>query len=472
MIHNRTILLLLIFYCCIACSRAFNPNIDRGAAYYYEDGFPEIRVLAIGYLSPTDQAYVNITSDIVYSSLIYRSVDDQNLATITVTTMITGKDEGSTFTNTNRETLDLEKQDDSYSRSLEVYTIENDIYVPAGNYHIAVTVTDETTGKQTLRETEAFIPDPGYEGIHLTSVRLLGKDLGLENPKYSPITTYDVPARHDSLLFTYQLMNNRQNNPLIITSRLLKFDSDSVSAVPMNHNNYSSSSLPYKGIDYSQYEVLQQIPRVVDPSGIVDIDFQTPLLAEGNYRFEIFSDDLDKDQFYRARDFSIKPDNYPTLRTPRELAEPLVYLMDRRDHERLMSISDPDSLKAAIDRFWITNINNSARAKSVIQKYYERVEEANKQFSNYKEGWKTDLGMIYILFGQPWYVESRLKRMYWSYSYDRTDPRLNFYFEAPRIRNEFFPFDHYLLIRHRDYYNVQYQQVQLWLTGQILTTNI
>jgi GWxTD domain-containing protein len=154
------------------------------------------------------------------------------------------------------------------------------------------------------------------------------------------------------------------------------------------------------------------------------------------------------------------------------LAEPLAYLMGRNDYRDLMAIEDPDSLKEAIDRFWLENVGSMNRARNVISLYYERVEQANKQFSNFKEGWKTDMGMIYILFGPPWYVERRLNRMQWSYSYDRTDPSYNYYFEKPRMRNEFFPFDNYLLQRSQGYFNLQYQQVQLWITGQILNTNI
>jgi len=108
----------------------------------------------------------------------------------------------------------------------------------------------------------------------------------------------------------------------------------------------------------------------------------------------------------------------------------------------------------------------------VIEKYYQRVEEANKQFSNFKEGWKTDIGMMYILFGPPWYVERKLNMMFWSYAYDRSDPRYNFFFEQPKVKNEFFPFNNYLLDRNQGYYNIYYQQVQLWLTGQIMRRDL
>ena len=84
--------------------------------------------------------------------------------------------------------------------------------------------------------------------------------------------------------------------------------------------------------------------------------------------------------------------------------------MREDDHEKLMAISDPKQQKLAVDRFWLSNIKNTNKAIQIIELFYERVEEANKQFSNYKEGWKTDMGMMYILFGPPWYVENTLGR--------------------------------------------------------------
>ncbi|MGM0506493.1 MAG: GWxTD domain-containing protein, partial [Bacteroidota bacterium] len=136
--------------------------------------------------------------------------------------------------------------------------------------------------------------------------------------------------------------------------------------------------------------------------------------------------------------------------------------------EKILAIEDPDSLKAEVDRFWLSNVGSQSQARQVISLYYERVEQANKQFTNFKEGWKTDMGMMYILFGPPWYVDTRLNEMLWSYAYDRSDPRYNFIFRRPRGVSEFFPFNNYLLQRDQSYFNIQYQQVERWLSGTIL----
>jgi GWxTD domain-containing protein len=40
-----------------------------------------------------------------------------------------------------------------------------------------------------------------------------------------------------------------------------------------------------------------------------------------------------------------------------------------------------------------------------MEEYYAKVEYANKHFAHYIEGWRTDMGMVYIVFGAPNNVE-------------------------------------------------------------------
>lgn len=146
--------------------------------------------------------------------------------------------------------------------------------------------------------------------------------------------------------------------------------------------------------------------------------------------------------------------------------------MEKDEHEELMAITNSSQLKQEIDRFWLKNIKNQRKAQNVIELYYERVEEANKQFSNYKEGWKTDMGMMYILFGPPRYVTTSINDVIWSYSTNLADPETNFLFRNPKVKSKFYPFDNYILQRNQQYFSIHYQQVQDWLSGDILRDNL
>lgn len=404
----------------LSCSRAVNPNIERGSDYYFEDGHPELRISALGFLNEEDEAVISVAADVVQGSLIFREQEGVNRADIELEVRVVGID-GTSFSDSYTTQMSVDNRTGTYVTSQDVLQFTHEMTVEPGNYEVYITVYDQSSENSTTRMSETYIPDPHDDVVNLTAVQLLGVDLNSEQG-YHPVTTYDVSTSIDSLRFVVQVTNNRSEDPLTVNSRLYKFEADDSPARPMSFNNYTPSSLPYKGIDYGSREVMEETRRVIEQPGSVVIEYRLERPDEGNYRFQVTTGGADSEELFKARDFSVKGENFPAIQTARELAEPLIYLMGEGDHKKMMEIEDPDSLKEAVDRFWLSNVGSMNQARHVISMYYERVEEANKQFTNFKEGWKTDMGMMYILFGPPWYVERRLNQMQWSYSYDGVIP--------------------------------------------------
>lgn len=464
-------LYLLILSFALSCARSFNPDIERGSSFKFREGYPEVRISAIGFLDEGDEPGIDVTAEIVYGSLIYKEVEDSLSASFTIEIQIVPEENTNEVSKVQQETISLVRQNSNIVNSQETFSFHKRIPVNPGSYTINVTVIDRNSDKQLTRQAHTFIPDPANSITNLTNIQLLGKTGNDDN--WSPITTYDVKGQVDSLMFRLQVTNNSSEEPMAITGRLVRFKSDTTIARPMHYNRYSPSSIQYKGIEYDEEEVIQSTRRTLTQPGSVLIEYRFSQQPRGNYRFDVMSDEEEEDSnLFKARDFGVKSKNYPSINSAEELARPLYYLMNDKEYEKLIAIKDSDSLKQAVDRFWLKNLNNKNRAKQVIQMYYQRVEEANKQFSNFKEGWKTDLGMVYILFGPPWYVDQSLNRMRWSYSYNREDPDYNYIFETPKLKSEFYPYQNYLLQRNQYYFNIQYQQTQLWLTGQILQRSI
>lgn len=469
-----TFCLLALVISLAGCARSFNPDIERGSGYLFRDGYPEVRFSAIGFLDEQDEPGINVAADIVYGSLIYKKNDanDSLMARIAIDVQILDQENSSNIIKTNRFDFTIERDDPNIVYSQDVFTFEERIPVEPGKYEVSFTLVDQISGKQITGSTETFIPDPKNNVASLTSIRMLGKDVDTEGSEWIPITTYDVQGKVDSLRFIFQVTNNSSKEPMTVRAELIRFESDTTIARPMHYNNYSPSTIQYKGIDFGDRTVIQSTTRKLTQAGSVLIEFKFPQQPRGNYRFEVRSEPTKDTELFKARDFGVKSMNYPSIQSSREMAQPLAYLMDGGDYEEMMRINDPDSLKQAVDRFWLKHIGNSSKTRSVIRMYYERVEEANKQFSNFKEGWKTDTGMIYILFGPPWYVEQHLDQMIWSYAYNRNDPEYNYHFHQPKLQSEFYPFASYLLRRNQYYFQIQYQQLQLWLSGQILNRSI
>jgi len=467
----KFLLLCLTIIISLGCARSANPDIERGSDYKYKPGFPEVRFSAVGFLNENNNPSINIAADIVYGSLVFKEVDGLQKAEIAIDVRIVKKENDKNVIESKRYDIDIEKEDESITTSQQSYIFDKRIDVPAGSYKVYFTVTDQNSDKKITRTTDTAIPNPANNQIDLTDIRMLGKDMDFDAPEWLPITTYSVPGKVDSLMFIFQATNNTSEQPLTISANLMRFDSDTSIARPMYFNNYSPSSIEYKGIELDEETSIQQSERKLLQEGSVFIEFRFAQQERGNYRFEVRSD-KEGDELFKARDFGVKSQNYPAIKTAEELARPLAYLMGDKEYDKLISISNQDSLKKAIDRFWLKEIGDKNKAVNVLKLYYQRVEEANKQFSNFKEGWKTDTGMMYVIFGPPWYIDRRLDQMIWSFSYNRSDPEYNFLFEQPKLQSEFYPFEHFLLQRRQSYYNVQYQQQSLWLSGLILQRNI
>jgi len=472
-IFQGTIFLIISLFI-VQCSNKYIDEIDRSGIYQYKPGFPEVTATTAGIIDgTTDSTKISVSVEIVYRSLIFKKVDSVFEASMLMEIQILDKDDTSNLINSFqyplKATLDSQIKINNGSKF-----VFHDLFdASPGDYLVNVMVTDQSTNKQTIRTSSAFIPNPKDKISHVTNIRVYTKSLNTTN-SFQPVTTYDLSESADSIRFSFQVTNNKNNTPLTINSKLVKFRSDTSSARPLSWPNYTPSSLSYIGISYSKFEEVASSTRLITQQGNVSIDFLFPNLDRGNYRFEVYTDEIDasENRLYRAREFSIKSKNYPSLKTPKELAAPLIYLMEKDDYNELMTNKNPVDLKMAIDKFWLNNIKNERIAQNVIELYYERVEEANKQFSNFKEGWKTDFGMMYILFGPPRYISTSINEMVWSYSTNLYDPETNFLFRNPKMKSKYYPFDNFLLHRDQQYFSVQYLQIQNWLSGEILKDNL
>lgn len=476
-LYRTKVLLKITFFFLIcsflaSCSNSYIDEIDRSGGYQYKPGFPEVRLVTAGLVDEfTDSTRVQVIGEIVYASLVFKKTDDLYEASILIDIQILDQIDQTNIIESKNYTITISEKNNELVFSQEEYLFEKAYSIKPGSYLVNYSVSDLNTNKQTIRSSEVFIPDPFDPVSNITNIQISTKDESL-NSNFDPVTTYDISNQSDSIRFVFQVTNNKAEEPMTINTRLLKFKSDTTIARPMSYPNYNNSNIAYRGIYYDKYEVINSSRRIVNQSGSVSIEFLFPNLSRGNYRFEVSSNLGADSELFKARDFSVKSINYPTLKTPKELAAPLYYLMTKKEYEQLLLIEDDNELKKEIDRFWLKNIKNSRKAQNVILLYYQRVEEANKQFSNFKEGWKTDMGMIYILFGPPWYVMSSLDKTQWAYSYNFNEFETNFYFYSPKLNTKYFPFDSHILVRNQQYFNIQYQQVQKWLTGSIVRDNL
>lgn len=161
--------------------------------------------------------------------------------------------------------------------------------------------------------------------------------------------------------------------------------------------------------------------------------------------------------------FTIKTANthFPRVKDIGSLEWPIRFITTKTEHEEIVKNSYPKTL---IDRFWLECGGSKEHARELIRVYYRRVEEANYYFSTYTEGWRTDRGMIHLLFGNPNQIIRSSQGEVWNYGEESQSALLSFTFR--KVESQFTN-NLYVLEREPGYKPYWERMVQVWRSGKI-----
>ena len=154
-------------------------------------------------------------------------------------------------------------------------------------------------------------------------------------------------------------------------------------------------------------------------------------------------------------------DDFPNVKNPEHLLQPLRYLTSKQEYDAMSSYKN---LKTAVDSFWVYAGGSHDRARELVKKYYNRVEDSNDYFSSYIEGWRTDRGLIYIVYGPPNIVYKSSDSENWVYGEENNFNSLTFTFL--KVINPFSDND-YRLNRSQVFKTSWFNSVEMWRQGRV-----
>ncbi|MCB0402619.1 MAG: GWxTD domain-containing protein [Flavobacteriales bacterium] len=222
-----------------------------------------------------------------------------------------------------------------------------------------------------------------------------------------------------------------------------------------------STDLPIAKPPFSVNEDGQEEPLVFKPVNTETLEFDSTntltyrVGEEGLYHFQHTEDNKSGTTFFNFQPY------FPEIKTPEAMIGPMRYITTKKEYDQLM---ESENTKLAVDKFWISIAGSSERAKTMIREYYTRVESANNYFTSYLEGWKTDRGIIYIIFGSPNVVYKNKDYENWIYGEENNMMSISFVFhkvENPVSGND------YQLSRSPIFKNTWFRAVDSWRSGRI-----
>lgn len=218
--------------------------------------------------------------------------------------------------------------------------------------------------------------------------------------------------------------------------------------------NRSIAKPPFSTSDNSKQENF-----IPDSVKVFEFDslqrIQLAINSKGLYHFQTVEEVTEGPTFYCFQE------NFPEVKSVENMIEPMRYITTKEEYTTLM---EAENKKIALDNFWLDVAGSSERARTLIKEYFTRVENANEFFTSYIEGWKTDRGLIYLIYGTPNVVYKNKDYENWIYGEENNVMSLNFIFY--KVKNPITGND-YSLSRSSIYKNTWYRAVDSWRSGRI-----
>jgi len=273
----------------------------------------------------------------------------------------------------------------SETNSKNIYTKDQVTFlVKPGNYRLILNVMDLSTRKPVTLKENISIPDFKSKPLKCTKIRFYTKTKSrLPQEKDFPVFP-PVRGPEDSLLWTQFYLYTKEKalpHKVIYTISNVQGKnvySDSIKFVP----NSNIKSLLYSiGQPFSAGKYFLEI-----------------FITNGKYRTS-----LSEYFFIRGKGQTALISDISSF------IKPMQYIMDKKLYKKLIT-SDIEQQKTILTEFWKErDPEPSTEINELENEFYRRVNYTNQHFSLYKggkDGWHSDRGRIYIIYGAPSQIET------------------------------------------------------------------
>ena len=259
--------------------------------------------------------------------------------------------------------------------------IVKEFYLNPGNYNIEVSLTDINTKKEKSKKDKIDIIDYAGKTISFSDIMLVS-NLKIENGK--KIITPLIDKNIDNLkeIFLFFEIYNSENKEVT--------------------NNFSYKITDLKGKDFEkgeyEYKLAPGINKFFEKIPTVNLVF-------GSYRIEIKN--KSNGELIAEKEFTNKLNGFPVnMKDMNLLIDQLLYIATGEELSKIKNAPTDELKEKYFIEFWRGKDPNPYTHKNeYMGDYYKRIDIANERYTHWIDGWKTDMGMIYIVYGNPNSVE-------------------------------------------------------------------
>jgi len=271
------------------------------------------------------------------------------------------------------------------SVSPESYSLTQQIFeVVPGKYSLITIVRDAEIKNPRRFSREIEVPDLSSPSFALSGLMLVSR-LSLQDEKkiIVPNVSPNVGLLPEGFYVFFEAYNRESLDSVRIVAEILDERGQSVSREESLHRVASGRNQMFLKIDNSRLSMGDYVLHV--------------------HAYRVEQPLTGKSLATTARAFVVRWHGMPlNLKDLDAAIQQLQYIASSTEMERMQeSLTEVEKRRLFIEFWTKKDPNPNTPRNEEMESYYAKVEYANKHFRHYIEGWRTDMGMVYIIFGAP-----------------------------------------------------------------------
>jgi GWxTD domain-containing protein len=272
--------------------------------------------------------------------------------------------------------------------------------LPRGSFIVRVKISDLNSSKYFSKLDRVIIDFSEDSSLQSSDLLLVHKVVN-ENKgqlRISPIVSKHIPCLERDTIFSFFEIYSKEKQTVTIDMELaqLKYAADNESDFMMSYSShYQFYDKPWQIADYNKIALKNYTMDLVPSSN--QMILPVPIgRSSGNYLLLYKIKSISgKDSVVKFIRFNVLPEGFPKIITLEDkiAVSKLVRQPGEKDYFQ-DSLSFKDRYNK-LEEFW-SQSNAWSR-----EEFFKRAELANERFTSIVEGWKTPMGRVYIVCGEP-----------------------------------------------------------------------
>ncbi len=374
----RTISSLLLFAFSVSAQVEFQRPYSVTAPQFYFD--------VLNFRSSIYKSRIDLYFQIPYSRLHFMRDGSDFVSSYEIRARLIDKNRAVAHEESWEET-EITRGFDETTSDFILSSCQRHFIVDPGSYTLFLTVHQPESGDSFSESCEVAARDFSSPSASISDIMiLLTASRTGEKRTIVPNIRRNVYSQSDSFQVFFEVYPAGSSDSLYITTEVLGSQDKAV----YSNSRRVKSVLPVT-------RVFQELPKTS--------------LAMGHYKIRVLLRGPDNEgnpvMAASSRAFSIYfPDLPPTVTDLDEAAEQMIFITGSSTIDSIKSETDPTAKEKKFLGFWRHYRSKfSTDSRVLMEEYYSRVAYSNENFAHFFPGWKSDRGMIYILFGPPDEVE-------------------------------------------------------------------